>query len=68
MEITSGKLTKKKALKTMCLELTPNESTIFPRERYGTIRNTLSLLKVEHPTRCFLYEVIDKGVRVICVR
>lgn len=65
---TSGKFTQKKGLKPTMLDLRPNESVIFSRQRFGTLRNTISLLKVEYPDRCFQYEVIDEGIRVMCLK
>jgi hypothetical protein len=68
MEQTSGKIKKSLGYKPAMRALNPNEELIFPRERFATIRNTISLLKVEHPDRVFQYEVVEDGIRVVCLK
>lgn len=66
MEVTT--IRKKKGLKSTMLELNANEDSVFPRPKFTSIRTTISALRIEYPERQFEYEVIEGGIRVVCVK
>lgn len=66
MEVTT--IRKKKGIKSTMLELNANEDYVFPRPKFTSIRTTISALRIEYPERLFEYEVIEGGIRVVCVK
>lgn len=65
---TENKITKKKGFKSTLREMKEGESAIFPRPSYGTLRNTLSIMRVEYPEKDFLLLVIPDGIEVQCLK
>ena len=59
---------RKKGVKAKMLDLNPNETILFPRSKYSTVRTTMSTTKVEHPDRSFGYDIVDEGILVTCLK
>jgi hypothetical protein len=64
----SLKFQKKKGIKVTLTGLKAEEETIFPRDKYSSVRNSMSTLKIEHPEREYVLEIIENGIRVICLK
>lgn len=66
MEVST--IQRKKGIKSTILELKASEDYVFPRPRFTSIRTTISALRIEYPDRQFGYEVIEGGIRVVCLK
>lgn len=65
---TEDKTTKKKGFKPTLRDMQRGEVIIFPRTAYGTLRNTISIMKVEYPEKEFLLLVVPNGIEVTCYK
>lgn len=65
---TKNKTTKKKGFKSTLREMNEGESVIFPRPSYGTLRNTLSLMRIEYPEKEFSMSVVENGIEILCLK
>lgn len=66
--ITENKTTKKRGVKQTLREMKNGESVIFPRTSYGTIRNTISVMRIEYPEKEFELCIVENGIEVLCLK
>lgn len=55
-------------IKATMLALTPEETCIFPRRSYSSVRSMISTMRVEYPEREFEYFVVEDGIEVLCIK
>lgn len=58
----------KKGIKASLMDLKIGEEIIFPRDKYSSVRNSKSTLKIEHPERGFYLEIVENGIKIICLK
>ncbi len=58
---------RKKGVKTIMVELNKGESHLFERKQFSNVRTTMSVAKVENPTRDWILEIVENGIKVTCI-
>lgn len=57
---------RKGSVKQLILATEVGKSCLFPRNRYSTVRTTLSAVRIEYPEKEFTVEIVDNGIKVYC--
>ena len=58
---------RKKGVKVIMVELNKDESHLFERKQYSSVRTIMSVARIENPGRDWVSEVVENGIKVTCI-